>query len=372
MGKISLKKRFKKKLRKVFMSLEKKLKRSLVNDQHDEQVKARLKRIGGGYPGSRQEFQKTVCSYWRKYGIQPKKFWFDFFCSGSNSYDPRYIPDPIWFNDIIPYYNDLDRKEAYADKGMFHRLLVDVKKPETIIKNLAGYYYNGDGEELIRKEEAVELCLKEDHLIFKPFRGSGGKGIDFYDRDHMNRDELSAMIDRYGAGFVAQRIVKQHPEMARLNPSSLNTVRVLSFHFQGQIYILSAQLRIGGENARVDNVCAGGSACAIYPDGSLHEKSVTRRSTWTDQTANGIKLSSIRIPHYEQIIESVKRLHLELPYFNIGWDFAVGEDGEPIMIEYNMLPGQNQIGGREPTFGDLTDQVLEDVFIKKTLKRAFK
>ena len=42
------------------------------------------------------------------------------------------------------------------------------------------------------------------------------------------------------------------------------------------------------------------------------------------------------------------------------------------MIEYNTEPAQNQIGGREPTFGDMTDEVLEDVFIKKSLEGAFR
>ena len=45
--------------------------------------------------------------------------------------------------------------------------------------------------------------------------------------------------------------------------------------------------------------------------------------------------------------------------------FAVGEDGTPVMIEFNIKPGQNQIGGKEPSFGDLTDEVLEEVFIRK-------
>ena len=42
------------------------------------------------------------------------------------------------------------------------------------------------------------------------------------------------------------------------------------------------------------------------------------------------------------------------------------------MIEFNTRPGQNQIGGKEPTFGEMTEEVLEDVYIKKSLRNAFK
>lgn len=333
-------------------------------------AKARVKRIGGGYHGSKQEYRDTVLKYWSKYGIKPQKVWYDLYCDGMDAYNPYFIPDPVWFHDIIPYFNDSSRKDAYADKGMFNRILLDVKKPETVVKNMAGYYYNGDREQLIGRDEAEELCSQEEHLIFKPFRGSGGKGISFFDKGEKTRDDLHKMFSDYGSGFVAQRIVKQHTDLARLNPSSLNTIRVLSFHFKGEVHILSSQLRIGGSGSRVDNVCAGGFACSIYPDGRLCERSVTRKSTWTDETPSGVKLASVRVPNYEGVVETVKRLHCELPYFNIiGWDFSVGEDETPIMIEYNMRPAQNQIGGREPTFGDLTDEVLDEVFIKKTMKK---
>ena len=39
------------------------------------------------------------------------------------------------------------------------------------------------------------------------------------------------------------------------------------------------------------------------------------------------------------------------------------------MIEFNTPCNQTQIGGKAPTFGDLTDQVLDDVFHKKTAKK---
>ncbi|MBO4556686.1 MAG: hypothetical protein J5706_07990, partial [Elusimicrobiales bacterium] len=86
----------------------------------------------------------------------------------------------------------------------------------------------------------------------------------------------------------------------------------------------------------------------------------------------GVKYKDFVIPNYIGIIETIKRLHCQLPYFNIvGWDFTVDELGDPVLIEFNLKPAQNQIGCGLPTFGELTDEVLEDVFIKKTLEGAF-
>ena len=328
-------------------------------------VKARVKRIDGGYRGNGREFRDVVQRYWSRYGVKPQRIWYDLYCDGMNAYDPRFIPDPIWFKRILPYFNRGELGKAYADKGIYSWLLKDVAKPDTIVKNIEGHYFDGDGDHPITREEAERLCAQEEHLIVKPSLGTKGAGILFYDRDDENSAKIPEIFDAMKKNYVVQRIVKQHPDLARLNPDSLNTVRIISFHFKDEVHFLSALLRIGGVGSRIDNVSAGGSACAIKPDGWLHEKSVTRASTWTDETASGIKLKDIRVPNYEGIKETVKRLHYQLPYFNIiGWDFAVGEDGTPIFIEFNTKPGQNQISCG-PTFGDLTDEVLEEVFIKK-------
>ena len=183
---------------------------------------------------------------------------------------------------------------------------------------------------------------------------------------------MSQLFDKFEANFVVQRLVRQHPDLARINKESLNTVRVMSFRFKGEVHILSTQLRMGGVGSRVDNVTAGGCACVIKPDGWLEERAVTRKSEWTDQHASGLKFKDIRVPSFDKIIQTVKMLHCQLPFFNlIGWDFAVDETGEPVVIEYNLAPEQNQIGGRAPAFGELSDEVFDEVFLKKTLKDVF-
>lgn len=333
-------------------------------------VKKRIKLINGGYQGSDKEFKETVLAYWKKYGLKPDKAYFSLYCDGKGKYDPRYITDPIWMCYILPYFNDLTMHRAYDDKGMYHRLFPNATHPETVVKRMGGYYYNGDGEQIITREEAIKICLNESRLIFKPaLDSSKGMGIFFYDREKNSEHEIIEIIDQLGLNFVAQRLVKQHPYLAALNETSLNTVRVITFHFKDKVHVLSAQLRIGGAEAKVDNVSAGGSAVAIKPDGFLYEKSVTRQSKWTYETAKGVKFTEIQVPNFKEIVEECKQLHCLIPHLNIiGWDFAVNESGTPVLIEFNVRPEQNQIGCGSPTFGDMTDEVLDEVFFKKSLK----
>ena len=332
-------------------------------------AKKRVKLIGGGYNGSASEFRSTVVPYWKKYGVRPKKYWYDLYCAKLDAYDPRFIPDTMWFGKILPYYNNLLFMRAYTDKGMLSRILPNVRQPYCVVKNIAGLFYNND-DQIITSEEAAALCKKENRLIFKPSVDSGtGRLIQFYEKDEMSEDVIDQYFDQYKAGFVVQRIVKQHPDLARIHAGSLNTIRVISFHFEGEVHILSAQLRMGAGDAKIDNVSAGGCACAIKPDGWLADESVTHKSEWSDHHPSGIKFRDIRVPCYDKVLAKIKELHPQLPYYNlIGWDFAIDEEGEPVLLEFNVTQGQNQIGGKEPSFGDLTERVLEDVFIRKSLK----
>ena len=44
-----------------------------------------LETIKGGYQGGDQLFKATVLPFWSKYGIKPKKMWFDFIASRTGS-----------------------------------------------------------------------------------------------------------------------------------------------------------------------------------------------------------------------------------------------------------------------------------------------
>ena len=330
----------------------------------------RVRRIGGGYKGSSKDFHDKVVAYWKPYGIHPKRFWYALYCNEEQGYDPRYIPDSLWYSKIIPYFNKVILRNAYADKCFYDRLFPDVKKPATVIKNISGHYYNGDNVPITR-DEAVRLCTKQEKLIFKPSVESGeGHHIQVLEKDSINAEYIDKLLDEYGANYVVQQFVKQHPDLARINPSSLNTMRVISFFFKGEVHILSAQLRMGSAGSHVDNVGAGGCACAINPDGWLAEKSVTRTSQWSYEHPNGMKFKDIYVPSYDKVINTIKWMHTQLPYFClVGWDFAVDAEGDPVFIELNINMAQNQIGCGRPTFGDMTEGVLEEVFIKKTILR---
>lgn len=72
-----------------------------------------------------------------------------------------------------------------------------------------------------------------------------------------------------GDNFIIQERVKQHAEIAKLNPSSLNTFRIVTYRERDNVYILNVTLKIGHKGEVVDNGHAGGYFVGTNEDGTL-------------------------------------------------------------------------------------------------------
>lgn len=74
------------------------------------------------------------------------------------------------------------------------------------------------------------------------------------------------------------------------------------------------------------------------------------------------------MPSFDKAVNLVKKAHPVISHFRlVSWDIVIGEDGDEILIEANMRNGgiNLQQFSNEPLFGDLTEQVLREVFKKQ-------
>ena len=356
--------------RKKWDNLDLKIESIYRKYKYRKKAKHHLKRLNGGFSCDK-EYKEIVLPYWKKYGYKPAKMWYQLFSSQEQKVDPRYIPYDLYYGELLPYFSNSQFRRFGEDKCYHDIWLSDVKKPQTICKNIAGVYYDANMKP-ITKAEAIALVLAfDDEFLIKPSVDTGeGRLIRFFTQETATEDVIKTAFNDMGANFILQAAVKQHPVLSQLNPSSLNTIRLITFFFEGEVHVLSSILRIGAPNAKVDNVGAGGYACSIKDDGWLNDKAVNKHSDWVEETGTGIKFAGIQVPEFERVVEIVKDKHLLMAHFKlIGWDMAVDENNEPVFIEYNTFPGANQLTNG-PAFGDLTEKVLEEYFINRTLANA--
>lgn len=324
-----------------------------------------------GLPCGR-DFQKAyrekVLPYWKKYGLRPKRFWYKFFYSLTGEVDPRYIPDDIHHRYIIPYFDDVEYIRALEDKNLHSVLFRDVLRPETVFKYSSRMYCNDDFSPISR-QEALGRCLAPGRYIIKPARDTGeGMDIRFFAGED-GPEAIAQVLDQYtNIDHLVQRVLTQHPALAAFNPTSVNTLRVVTMVHREKAHILSAIMRIGNTGSLVDNISKGGYQAVIRPDGTLGKYAYTHKDgkdIHVERTDAGMAFEGFQIPHWADVRQTALELALRLPHLRlIGWDFTVDEQGRVVMIEFNCDFGQNQ-ENCGPTFGDMTDDILDDIFINK-------
>lgn len=312
--------------------------------------------------------------YQKLVGQKVPAYWHEYFYSRNDNFSVRYVPTSLYHTDVIYRLNSFQLRHAYVDKGIYDIYFPDVNRPATIIKNMNGYFY--DGQKAISRSEALERCQDLAKAVVKPTQeGMWGEGVKVFTSCHGSVGEAMTMeqlFDQYGRNFIIQQAVTQHPVMAQLNPTSLNTLRVLSYRQDNEIFILYTVVRIGRAGKSVDNETAGGINADIdLATGTIRDCAYgTPSEKRILNTDNGTPLKGFSIPAFQQVLETVKELHLRLPYFNlIGWDFGIDEQERPVLIEWNRAPDLSQTA-HGPAFGEMTETIFERIrHLKNTMLR---
>lgn len=197
-----------------------------------------------------------------------------------------------------------------------------------------------DGE--TATEEEFSAFLQGQEAVFaKPNHGSCGNGVeklkvaDFADPAAM----LSYVREK--KLVVLEHALPQHPDMARLHPQSVNTMRIVTDLVGDTIHIAYIVVKIGRGGGCCDNTGQGGMLCRVDPE------TATICSVATDDYFNvfekhpdtGVEFKGYPIPMLPEAIALAKQAAREIPQMrHVGWDVAITPDG-PAIIEGNEYPG---------------------------------
>jgi hypothetical protein len=311
------------------------------------------------------EYKKEVKVYWKKYTDKFKTDWNRYYSSRNGIYDVRYIPDDLYFTKIDPHFNNKKMTSGLVDKNYHDILFSHAKQAVTIVKKINGFYYDANFK-IIDKNEVVRLCLEYPRLIIKPAVLSGNsKGIEFWSTEQ-GSEGLIKLIFAGDTNLVVQEIIRQHQDLSRIHPSSINTIRIITLLLKGKVHILSSVLRMGIDGSNVDNLGAGGISCGIKENGQLKDKAFSTYGVKYDRHPQGFEFGNCVVPSFDKVKEIVIKEQTKLAHFRlVSWDLAVDEDGNPILVEANLRNGGLNLHqfSNGPLFGELTDDVLQEVFL---------
>ena len=236
------------------------------------------------------------------------------------------------------------------------------------MKNMNGYFYINNKP--VSHDDAIKFCYNLGKVIIKPtllYHGLNVRIINIKDGiTDYNGLTLSELFDLYKSNYCIQEVIKQHEDMKILNPSSINTIRVLTYRSDMEVLVLYTVIRIGRKNSVVDNESSGGMTALIYPNGTIAKYAYSSPTEGQiEKTDEGIKLDGHKVPSYDKVVKLVQEQHFNLPFFDIiGWDIAIREDGEPIIVEFNVYPEMTQ-SATGPAFGEYTERIIREILNKK-------
>lgn len=128
-------------------------------------------------------------------------------------------------------------------------------------------------------------------------------------------------------------MITQHDEMARMNPKSVNTIRIVSV--QGKVF--AAVLRVGKGDSEIDNLSAGGIACPMDIETGI----ITGKgrdylgNEYVMHPLTDVVFPGFKIPNWDkamELVENTSKAITGIPV--IGFDIAITKNGAAI-VEIN-------------------------------------
>lgn len=209
-----------------------------------------------------------------------------------------------------------------------------------IIKNGKAIVLNGNTKTL--------LDFLNDYigktLFVKKYNGECGDGVfsvhvestDTVIVNHVRMNTTDFKEKLTEAEYIVQEKIVQHEMLDKINPSCINTVRIVTILDKNQEpQVFAKVLRIGVNGAVNDNASTGGFYVNIDDEGKLDAKGFSHKGFIYKHPDSGAEFAGQVIPMWTEVVKAVKYMHQFLPQIkSIGWDVAITPT-EPVLVEGN-------------------------------------
>lgn len=214
----------------------------------------------------------------------------------------------------------------------------------------------------------VEFATKHSSFIVKETEGSLGANISKVTITENTPIKTAFFrILQYG-GCVCEPWIEQSEEFARLNDSSVNTIRIATVYDERGLTKMYGMLRTGRNGNVVDNASNGGIAAEIDLDTGIvisDGYTKTHLEHFECHPDTGVRYKGFQIPRWNEVLPMVEEMHKICPVSKlVGWDLALTNDGW-VLIEGNGKPNIDTIQMiHYNTFGRGLRDVIENAMGK--------
>lgn len=192
-------------------------------------------------------------------------------------------------------------------------------------------------------EELRDFVTRHGNVMLKDPVNLGGYGLE--KREAASVDDYEAFREQLlrNNQFLVEEFITQHPELMRLSPKSVNTLRIITYFDGTDVHVLAHAFKMGN-GADLDNFGQGGIQTTLYDDGvALYGAFDKEGNKFLTHPQTGVDIVGFVVPMYAEALamaDEMARIVPEVPY--IGWDIAIAPD-RPIVIEGNYNSGVFQM-----------------------------
>ncbi|TQO37361.1 putative polysaccharide biosynthesis protein [Arenibacter algicola] len=266
------------------------------------------------------------------------------------------------------------------NKLLFEECLVkkNIPTPQIFFHNSKNKFtYKSDVFEIETKNDFfsfLEKIFNEEKIVnifCKPIDGCMGENIFVIDKNSYRKiaDNLINLV--FSKAFIFQELILQHEVLKKINCSSINTLRIVTYkNKKNEVEILSGFLRVGRKGAIVDNAHAGGIVVPFNKEtGKMCAEGLqlidNGGGVFYKHPDTGITFENLQIPHYIQVKKMVTKASSLFKFPILGWDVALTPNA-PIIVEANhklhlLLSDRMEKGLKKiPSFKKLLDQINQN------------
>ncbi len=253
-------------------------------------------------------------------------------------------------NALVVKYCNKDVWHLFQNKDEFCELFKEYVKRDWLLVETA------------TEEELLAFLAKHPTFMAKPVDGTCGRGIEKLNvSDFGSPEETAAYLTGEGKRFELEEVIVQHPDVAAINPYSINTVRIvtlLTTDDGGSFialpeeerknavlvpHIITAYFRIGTGKKCVDNFNSGGMSAPVdVATGTVKEVAIDKlKNVYETHPETGSPIKGFRFPYWEEAKQMCLDASLRIPEMGyVGWDIGFTPDG-PVFVEGNEFPGHD-------------------------------
>lgn len=222
---------------------------------------------------------------------------------------------------FINHINGAENNSRFFQKTYMYQVLGKFTKREQLILPVDDY-------------QVFEAFFQRHRNVLYKTSAYCGEGVELWSADASNIAELYEKSLEKPA--VLDELVTQHPSLAKLNPDSINTLKIFTLMAGDVCHFVAAEFRMGRRGSFLDNLEKGGLAANVDIKtgkiiGPAYDYQLIQ---YTEHPDTGVKITGYTLPNWEEVLRFTEECARACPLSYVEWDIAIREN-DCVLIEAN-------------------------------------